>query len=69
VTPVPAAAGLAIAMCVRPRFTWSGAGTVLDYAAQGARQLLPIEQPPIVSSGEAGGTPALLQRPIVFESF
>ena len=38
---------------------------VLDYAAQSAHQLLSDRAAPIVSSGEAGGTPALLQRPIV----
>ena len=66
VTPVPVAAGLAIAMCVLATL-WLGVvpGPVLDYAAQSAHQLLSDRAAPIVSSGEAGGTPALLQRPIV----
>jgi NADH-quinone oxidoreductase subunit N len=66
VTPVPVAAGLAIAMCVLATL-WLGVvpGPVLDYSAQSAHQLLSDRAAPIVSSGEAGGTPALLQRPIV----
>jgi len=66
VSPVPAATGLAIAMCVLATlYLGVVPGPVLDYAAQGARQLLSDRAAPIVSSGEAGGTPALLQRPIV----
>ncbi len=71
VTPVPAAAGLAIAMCVLATlYLGMVPGPVLDYAAQGAHQLLSDRAAPIVSSGEAGATsravtPALLQRPIV----
>jgi len=66
VTQVPVAAGLAIAMCVLATL-WLGVvpGPVLDFAAQGAHQLLSHRAAPIASSGEAGGTPALLQRPIV----
>jgi NADH-quinone oxidoreductase subunit N len=66
VTPVPAAAGLAIVMCVLATlYLGVVPGPVLDYAARGAHQLLSDRAAPIVSSGEAGGTPALLQRPIV----
>jgi len=66
VTPVPAAAGLAIAMCMLATlYLGVVPGPVLDYAAQGAHQLLSDRAAPVVSSGEAGGTPALLQRPIV----
>ncbi len=71
VTQVPFAAGLAIAMCVLATlYLGVVPGPVLDYAAQGARQLLSDRAAPIVSSGEAGATsravtPALLQRPIV----
>ena len=61
VTPVPAAAGLAIAMCVLATvYLGVVPGPVLDYAAQGAHQVLSDRAAPIVSSGEAGGTPALL---------
>jgi len=71
VTQVPFAAGLAIAMCVLATlYLGVVPGPVLDYAAQGARQLLSDRAAPIVSSGEAGATsravtPVLLQRPIV----
>jgi NADH-quinone oxidoreductase subunit N len=66
VSPVPAAAGLAIAVCVLATlYLGVVPGPVLDYAAQGAHQLLSDRAAPIVSSGEAGGTPALLRRPIV----
>ncbi|HXA05560.1 MAG TPA: NADH-quinone oxidoreductase subunit N [Bryobacteraceae bacterium] len=70
VSPVPAAAGLAIAVCVLATL-YLGVlpGPVLDYAAQGAHQLLSDRAAPIVSSDEAGGTPALLRRPIVSRAF
>src|ERR1700686_3976906 len=66
VTPVPVAAGLAIAVCVLATL-WLGVvpGPVLDHAAQSAHQLLSDRAAPTVSSAEAGGTPAPLQRPIV----
>jgi NADH-quinone oxidoreductase subunit N len=63
VTPVPAAAGLALAVCVLATLCLGVVpGPVLDYAAQSARQLVRDRAAPMVSSGEVGGTPALLQR-------
>ena len=48
VTPVPVAAGLAIAMCVLATlYLGVVPGPVLDYAAQGARQLLSDRAAPI----------------------
>jgi NADH-quinone oxidoreductase subunit N len=54
VTPVPVAAGLAIAMCVLATL-WLGVvpGPVLDYVAQSARQLLSDGAAPIVSRASA----------------
>lgn len=63
VTPVPVAAGLAIAVCVLATlYLGVVPGPVLDYAAQSASQLLSDRAAPIVSSGEAGGAPALLRK-------
>jgi NADH-quinone oxidoreductase subunit N len=59
VTPVPVAAGLAIAMCVLATL-WLGVvpGPVLDYAAQGARQLLSDRgAAPIASRASAAAVP------------
>jgi NADH-quinone oxidoreductase subunit N len=52
VTPMPAAAGLAITVCVLATL-YLGVlpGRVLDYAAQGARQLVSDTAAPTVSAG------------------
>src|SRR5260370_40761134 len=50
VTPVPVAAGLAIAVCMLATLYLGGVpGPVLDYSAQGAHQLLSDRPAPIVS--------------------
>jgi NADH-quinone oxidoreductase subunit N len=58
VTPVPVAAGLAVAVCVLATlYLGVVPGPVLDYAAQGARQLVRDRAAPTPSSASSGAEP------------